>query len=60
MLIENRPRGMLHESYREYKHAKNVLRQKQSEAIQLYEENVYKDLDEAAELDIRLFLETTV
>ena len=54
-LNENRPRGLAYDSYREYKTAKQVFRQKQADAIKLYEENVYKDLDEAAELDIRLF-----
>ena len=41
--------------YREYKHAKSNFRQKQDEAIKEYEDQVYKDIDEAAEVDIRLF-----
>ena len=52
---ENKPRGWSFKSYSDYKKAKKNFRIVQEQAIKQYEDNIYRDIDEAAELDIRLF-----
>ena len=54
-LNEGRPRGMQHDSYRNYKRAKAEFRRVQSSANEQYLNKCYEDLNEAAGCDIRLF-----
>lgn len=58
-MVEGRPRGMMFASYREYKRAKRHFRRALDEAHERYMCDVYKDIDEAAEMDIRLFWKLT-
>ena len=55
MVQENIPRGRTSNSYSEYKTAKNKFKMLQDQAIKEYEDSIYRDIDEAAELDICLF-----
>ena len=52
---ENKPRGWSCKSYSDYKTAKKKFRIVQEQAIKEYEDAIYRDIDEAAELDVRLF-----
>ena len=52
---ENRPRGMIHESYKQYKAAKNTFRNVQQKAIFEHENETFNQLNSTAENDIRLF-----
>ena len=54
-LSEGRPRGMHHESYREYKRAKRAFRNALDLAHDKYMQDSFRDIDEAAECDLRLF-----
>lgn len=54
-LAEGRPRGMIFESYRNYKRAKRHFRVALDNEFNNYMRSVYHDLDNAAECDIRLF-----
>ena len=54
-LTEGRPRGMHHESYREYKRAKRAFRNALDLAHDKYIQDTFRDIDEAAECDLRLF-----
>jgi hypothetical protein len=54
-ISRGRPRGMHSESYRNYKRAKMHFRKALQIPYENYMRNVYKDLDEAAECDIRMF-----
>ncbi|VDI10630.1 Hypothetical predicted protein [Mytilus galloprovincialis] len=50
-----RPRGKSFPSYVEYKSAKNEFRNRQRFAYNAYMYNTYREIDEAAECDVRLF-----
>ncbi|CAG2251232.1 unnamed protein product [Mytilus edulis] len=50
-----RPRGKSFPSYVEYKSAKNEFRNRQRFAYNAYMDNTYREIDEAAECDVRLF-----
>lgn len=52
---EGRPRGMVFDSYRNYKRAKRRFRDALTKQYEDHMRKVYQDLDEAAECDIRLF-----
>lgn len=52
---EGKPRGMGFQSYRHYKRAKRNFRNAQNLEYEIYLKSVHGDLDEAAEMDIRLF-----
>ena len=52
---EGRPRGMIHESYYNYKRAKRDFRNIQSAAYEKYINETLDDINHAAECDIRLF-----
>lgn len=52
---EGKPRGMGFQSYRHYKRAKRNFRNAQNLEYDIYLKSVHRDLDEAAEMDIRLF-----
>lgn len=52
---EGRPRGMVFDSYRNYKRAKRRFRDALTKQYEYHMHKVYQDLDEAAECDIRLF-----
>lgn len=55
-MMEGRPRGMMFASYREYKRAKRNFRR----ALDVQHMcDVYRDIDEAAEMDISLFWKLT-
>lgn len=54
-LQNNKPRGMQHVSYSEYKKAKSAFRKTQEQAIFEYENSIYREIDESSECDIRLF-----
>uniref|UniRef100_A0A8W8LUB3 WSC domain-containing protein n=1 Tax=Magallana gigas TaxID=29159 RepID=A0A8W8LUB3_MAGGI len=54
-ISEGRPRGMIHESYRNYKRAKRHFRTVLDMEFENHMKGVYRDLDTAAECDIRLF-----
>lgn len=54
-LSEGRPRGMCHESYRNYKRAKRNFRNELQSAHDDFMTKVFKDIDEASECDVRLF-----
>lgn len=54
-LAEGRPRGKNNAPYRAYKEAKRIFRAAQRKASDEYLNKTYRDLDEAADLDIRLF-----
>lgn len=56
---EGRPRGMEFTSYLEYKKAKRNFRRALEEAHERYMCDVYKEIDEAAEVDIRLLWRLT-
>ena len=56
---EGRPRGMVHESYRDYKRAKRNFRNALTLEHERYMRDVYRDIDEAADCDIRLFWKLT-
>ena len=58
-LAEGRPRGMQHLSYREYKRAKRQFRNALNVEHDKYMAATYKDIDDAAECDIRLFWRLT-
>ena len=54
--VENdKPRGMMHNSYKEYKTAKKNFRNVQSKAIYEYENETFNQLNKCAENDVRLF-----
>lgn len=57
-MSEGRPRGMNYSSYREYKRAKRLFRNALDREHAAYMSKVYADIDKAAEVDLRLFLET--
>ena len=52
---EGRPRGMEYASYREYKRAKRAFRNVHDTEYDNFLQSVYREIDEAAELDLRLF-----
>lgn len=52
---DGKPRGMGLQSYRDYKRAKCNFRNVHNLEYQIYLKCVHRDLDEAAEMDIRLF-----
>ena len=52
---EGRPRGMLFESYREYKRAKRNFRNALDQTHEQLMQDSLRDIDEAAECDLRLF-----
>ena len=52
---DNRPRGMMHDSYKEYKTAKKNFRNMQRKAIFQHENETFNQLNVTAENDIRLF-----
>ncbi len=52
---EGRPRGMDTESYKNYKHAKRCFINTQTDAYNEYQDKVFREIDEAAECDIRYF-----
>ena len=54
-LAAGKPRGGQHQSYANYKSAKNAFRKIQRLESNKYIDKVFSDLDEAAELDCRLF-----
>ena len=54
-LIAGRPRDKADETYQSYKLAKRTFRAAQRKANDNYLNQTYRDLDEAADLDIRLF-----
>lgn len=54
-VAEGRPRGMIHDSYKRYKQAKYNFRKVQEKAVFENEENQYREFNDAAEYDIRLF-----
>jgi len=54
-LLHGKPRGMHFQTYSEYKEAKRQFRKTQKIASDKYIENTYRDLDEMAECDIRMF-----
>lgn len=54
-ISEGRPRGMIHESYRNYKRAKRHFRTVLDMEFENHMKGVYRDLDTAAECDICLF-----
>ena len=58
-MAEGRPRGMRHPSYREYKRAKRCFRNALDAEHEKYMRETYRDIDEAAECDIRLFWRLT-
>lgn len=56
---KGRPRGIEFTSYLDYKKAKRNFRRALEEAHENYMCNVFKEIDEAAEIDIRLFWRLT-
>lgn len=54
-LAEGRPRGMSHESYRAYKRAKRQFRNELIAEHDRYMTEVFRDIDQASECDLRLF-----
>lgn len=56
-LIEGRPRGMVHDSYKNYKKAKRKFRNELNAEHDRYMTSVFHDIDQASECDVRLFLE---
>ena len=58
-MAEDRPRGMHHPSYREYKRAKRQFRNALDSEHDKYMRETYRDNDEAAECDIGLFWRLT-
>ncbi|CAC5359457.1 unnamed protein product [Mytilus coruscus] len=54
-VIDGRPRGMHHDSYRLYKRAKHEFRNIQQAAYEQYIQQTNDDINKAAECDIRLF-----
>ena len=54
-VIAGKPRGNEYPLYREYKHAKRTFRNVQLKASEEYLNTTYRDIDQAAECDIRLF-----
>ena len=58
-LSEGRPRGMNCSSYREYKRAKRLFRNALDKEHAAYMSKVYADIDNAAEIDLRLFWKLT-
>ncbi|XP_062576621.1 uncharacterized protein LOC134238510 [Saccostrea cucullata] len=52
---EGRPRGMTHDSYKKYKHAKRNFRNELNDEHDRYMSSVFKDIDESSECDVRLF-----
>lgn len=54
-LIEGRPRGMVHDSYKNYKKAKREFRNKLNAEHDRYMTSVFHDIDQASECDVRLF-----
>ena len=58
-MADGRPRGMHHPSYREYKRAKRHFRNVLDSEHDKYMRETYRDIDEAAECDIRLFWRLT-
>ncbi|CAC5361719.1 unnamed protein product [Mytilus coruscus] len=54
-VIDGRPRGMHHDSYRLYKRAKHEFRNIQKAAYEQYIQQTNDDINKAAECDIRLF-----
>ena len=54
-LAAGKPRGAQHQSYANYKRAKCAFRKIQRQESNKYLDKVFLDLDEAAELDYRLF-----
>jgi hypothetical protein len=54
-ISEGRPRGMTHESYKNYKRAKRDFRNEFDAEHERYMTSGFQDIDEASECDIRLF-----
>ncbi|KAK3084049.1 hypothetical protein FSP39_007309 [Pinctada imbricata] len=54
-MLEGRPRGMIFDSFREYKRAKRSFRNALTLAHDQYIQETFRDIDEAAECDVRLF-----
>ncbi|CAG2226562.1 unnamed protein product [Mytilus edulis] len=54
-VIDGRPRGMHHDSYKLYKRAKHEFRNIQQAAYEQYIQQTNDDINKAAECDIRLF-----
>uniref|UniRef100_A0A8W8JMS3 Uncharacterized protein n=1 Tax=Magallana gigas TaxID=29159 RepID=A0A8W8JMS3_MAGGI len=54
-LIEGRPRGMVHDSYKNYKKAKREFRNKLNAEHDRYMTSVFHDIDQASECDVWLF-----
>ncbi|CAC5398246.1 unnamed protein product [Mytilus coruscus] len=52
---QGRPQGVNFNSYVEYKSAKNEFRNRQRFAYNAYMDNTYREIDEAAECDVRIF-----
>ncbi|CAC5367856.1 NOM1 [Mytilus coruscus] len=53
---QGRSRGVSFPSYVEYKSAKNEFRNRQRFAYSAYMDNTYREIDEAAECDVRLLI----
>ena len=54
-ISEGRPRGMAHETYKNYKRTKRNFRNELNIEHDRYMSDVFKDIDKASECDIRLF-----
>lgn len=54
-VLQRRPRGMQFQYFREYKHAKHAFRKALNTEHDKYLQSVYREIDEPAELDLRLF-----
>lgn len=54
-ISEGRPRGMCHESYKNYKRAKMDFRNGLQSAHDEFMTKAFMDIDEASECDVRLF-----
>lgn len=50
-----RPRGMQHDAYRNYKRAKRAFRNARDKEYEIFIQSVNCEIDEATELDLRLF-----
>lgn len=58
-MVDGRPRGLIFASYREYKRVKRNFHRALGEAHERYMCDVYKDIGEAVEMDIRIFWKLT-
>lgn len=54
-IVEGRPRGMIFESYRNYQRAKRSFRVTLHNEFNIYMRSVYRDVDNTASYNIRLF-----